>query len=360
MTQQHRPGESDPPAGWARRQLLKTAGWLGLAWLVGDLENLPQALGGSRSGMADKARGSIHYRLLGRTGVSVSALGIGGGHLLNTSDEEGIRIVREAIDEGVTFFDNAWDYYNTRSEQVMGKALEGRRQQVFLMTKMCTHGRGKAVGMLHLEQSLRHLRTDYLDLWQIHEVGCEDDPDRMFAPGGVLEALVEAKRQGKVRFIGFTGHTDPRIHLAVLQRGFQFDTCQIPLNAFDPAFRSFETQVLPELIRQGIAPIGMKSLCGNAKPIRDGVLTVEEALRYALSLPVATVVSGIESVATLRENLAIVRRFTPMTSDEAQALRARVASAAADGRYEFYKTDKLWSCDRREVDERFRALEGRS
>jgi predicted aldo/keto reductase-like oxidoreductase len=289
--------------------------------------------------------------------VDVPILALGGGHLIRTSEEDGTRVVHEAIESGLTFFDNAWDYYNNRSEEVMGKALQGKRQRVFLMTKMCTHGRGKDIGLLHLEQSLRRLRTDYLDLWQIHELGCQDDPDLIFRPGGAAEALLQAKQQGKVRFIGFTGHKDPAVHLSILKHDFPFDTCQLPLNVFDASYQSFEQQVLPELIRRGIAPLGMKSLCGNGEPIKQGVVTVEEALRYVLSLPVSTLVSGINSREVLRQNVAIVRRFVPMTAQEMDALRTRVASAAADGRFESYKTEKLWSCDRPEVEKRFGSLE---
>ncbi len=226
-----------------------------------------------------------------------------------------------------------------------GEAAEGHRHDVFLMTKMCTHGRGKNVGMLHLEQSLRRLSTDYLDLWQIHEVGCDDDPERIFREGGAIEALSEGKQQGKVRFIGFTGHTNPSVHLNMLKYDFPFDTCQLPLNVFDASYSSFEQQVLPELLRRGIAPIAMKSLCGNGKPIQQGVLTAEEAMRYVLSLPVSTLVSGIDSREVLRQNIAIARRFVPMTQEEMLQLRRRVSFYAAEGQFEHYKTSALWSCD---------------
>jgi len=226
-----------------------------------------------------------------------------------------------------------------------------------LMTKMCTHGRGKKIGMLHLEQSLRRLGTDYLDLWQIHEVGCDDDPERLFQEGGAIEALAEAKQQGKVRFIGFTGHTNPAVHLNVLKYDFPFDTCQLPLNPFDASYKSFERQVLPELLRRGIAPIAMKSLCGNGKPIQQGILTAEEAMRYVLSLPVSTLVSGIDSQEVLRQNLAIARRFVPMTQEEMAQLRRRVSGHATEGQFEYYKTHALWSCDRHEVEQRYGGLE---
>ena len=340
-----------------RRELLKRLGRFGSALVLGGSLRWVEEAADAAADDKRAASGVIPKRPLGRTGIDVTILGIGGGHLIRKSVDDGIRIVHEAIDSGITFMDNAWDYANNRSEEAMGTALKGKRHQVFLMTKMCTHGRGKKVGLLHLEQSLRRLGTDYLDLWQIHEVGCQDEPGRVFGPGGPAEALLEAKQQGKVRFIGFTGHTDPSVHLALLRERFPFDTCQLPLNVFDFGFRSFEQQVLPELARQGIAPIAMKSLCGNGKPVAGGLVTAEEAIRYTLSLPVSTLVSGIDSVEVLRQNVGIVRRFVPMSAAEMEQLRARVSSAAATGRFEQYKTDHLWSCDRGAADTRFGELE---
>jgi aryl-alcohol dehydrogenase-like predicted oxidoreductase len=350
-------GESNTESMIGRREVCKRIGLLGSAVMLAGISSLARAMtdaGRPSSGLEGQW---FPRRQLGRTGVTVPILGLGGGHLLNTSDEEGSRIVQEAIDAGLTFFDNSWDYYNNRSEAVMGKALKGHRHEVFLMTKMCTHGRGKKIGMLHLEQSLRRLGTDYLDLWQIHEVGCDDDPERIFREGGAIEALAEAKQQGKVRFIGFTGHTNPDVHLNVLKYDFPFDTCQLPLNVFDAGYRSFERQVLPELLRRGIAPIAMKSLCGNGKPIKQGILAVEEAMRYVLSLPVSTLVSGIDSREVLRQNLAIARRFVPMTQEEMAQLRRRVSGHATEGQFEHYKTNALWSCDRHEVERRYGGLE---
>ena len=220
----------------------------------------------------------------------------------------------------------------------MGKALEGRRDEVFLMTKLCSHGRDRKTALRQLEQSLRRLKTDRLDLWQIHEVVYENDPDLHFAPGGVVEALEQAKREGKVRFVGFTGHKHPDIHLRMLARGFPFDACQFPLNVFDATFRSFEQRVLPEVIRQGIAPLGMKSMCGEGLPVKKRAVTPAEALRYAMSLPVASTVSGMDSLKILRQNLRIAREFTPLSAEEMRRLRERCAEAASDGRYELYKT----------------------
>jgi aryl-alcohol dehydrogenase-like predicted oxidoreductase len=284
--------------------------------------------------------GDIPRRGLGRTGVEVTAIGLGGYHLGTIKGaRQAERIVQEAVDAGITFLDNAWEYHDGRSEEIMGKALSGgRRQRVFLMSKVCTHGRDRATAMRQLEQSLRRLRTDHLDLWQIHEVVYDNDPDRHFAPGGAIEALEQAKRQGKVRFVGFTGHKDPSIHLKMLAHGFPFDTCQMPLNCFDATFRSFEARVLPELNRRGIAAIGMKTMGGEGQSVARRAVKAEEALRYAMSLPVAVTVAGIDSMKVLQQDLRIARSFVPMSPDEMEALRKRCADLAADGRFESYKT----------------------
>jgi aryl-alcohol dehydrogenase-like predicted oxidoreductase len=271
----------------------------------------------------------------------VSALGLGGYHLAKAgSERESIRIVHAAIDAGITFMDNAWEYHDGRSEVLMGKAIADRRERVFLMTKLCTHGRGQREAMKQLDQSLRRLKTDYLDLWQIHECVYDNDPDRHFENGAV-DALEEARRKGKVRFIGFTGHKHPSIHLRMLESDFPFDTCQLPLNCFDASFRSFEREVLPVLNGRGIAAIGMKPLSGDARQVKEKVVTAEEALRYAMSLPVATTISGIDSMTVLRRNVKIASTFTPMTKEQMQRLRKRVREEASDGRYELYKTTAL-------------------
>ena len=284
--------------------------------------------------------GAIPRRRLARTDVTVSAIGVGGYHLGNASDEnEAIRIVHEAIDAGIDFFDNAWEYHDGRSEEILGRALVGKRNGVFLMTKVCTHGRDRSVAMQQLEDSLRRLRTDHLDLWQVHECIYDNDPALHFANGGVIEALEQAKKQGKVRYVGFTGHKDPSIHLAMLERGFPFDSAQMPLSCFDGTFRSFEQSVAPEVARRGMALIGMKSMGGGGQAVQAGVVTPEEALRYAMSVPGVTVtVSGIDSIDILRQNLAVAREFDPMPADEMSALRVRVAAAAGDGHFELYKT----------------------
>src|SRR5215217_3777095 len=211
----------------------------------------------------------VPTRPFGRSGIPVSILALGGWHIgVPKTEKESTRLVHAAIDGGITFMDNAWDYNEGVSETRMGKAIADRREKVFLMTKCCVHGRDARTAMRQLEQSLRRLKTDYLDLWQIHEVIFDDEPAKYFAKGGAVEALDKARRQGKVRFIGFTGHKHPRIHLKMLAHDFPFDTCQMPLNVFDATFRSFERRVLPELLRRGIAPLGMKSMCGEGVPVR--------------------------------------------------------------------------------------------
>jgi aryl-alcohol dehydrogenase-like predicted oxidoreductase len=292
---------------------------------------------------AQTATGEIPRRPLGKTGLQVSCIGVGGYHLGSTKDQsEANELVARAIDAGVNFFDNCWDYHDGLSEERMGTALRGKRDQVVLMTKVCTHGRGKDVAMQMLEQSLRRLQTDHLDVWQIHEVIYYNDPDLIFAPGGAAEALLAAKQQGKVRFVGFTGHKDPAIHLRMLAQGFPFDTVQMPLNAFDASFRSFEKQVLPEANKLGVGVLGMKSLGGSGEMVTNGALTAQEGLRYAMSLPVATTISGMDSLGVLDQNLQIARGFQPMSATEMQALREKVRVYAADGRYELFKTTKKY------------------
>jgi len=211
------------------------------------------------------------------------------------------------------------------------------RDRVFLMTKVCTHGRDGSLATQMLEESLRRLQTDHLDLWQIHGVTFDNDPELFIRAGGAAEALTKAKQAGKVRFVGFTGHKSPDIHLKMLATGFPFDAVQMPLNPFDGTFQSFEQKVLPELNRRGIAALGMKPLTGKSEPIRKNVLTVAEALRYAMSLPVATTITGMEKVDVLRQNLKIAQDFQPMTPQEMDELRERCRKPASDGRFEHYK-----------------------
>jgi aryl-alcohol dehydrogenase-like predicted oxidoreductase len=303
------------------------------------------APGPTAPAQAAAARGrsqAIPRRRFGRTADEVSILGIGGSHLGETDDEnEAVRIVHEAIDAGINFFDNAWEYHDGKSEEILGRALAGKRDRVFLMTKVCTHGRDKTVAMQQLEDSLRRLKTDHLDLWQVHECIYDNDPELHFAPGGVIEALELAKKQGKVRHVGFTGHKDPNIHLAMLGHGYAFDAVQMPLNCFDATFRSFEQSVAPVATSRGMAVLGMKSLGGHGQAIQAGVVGPEEALRYAMSVPGVTVtISGVDAIDVLRQNLAVARGFEPMSVAEMAALRARVAGPASDGHFELYKTTK--------------------
>jgi uncharacterized protein len=288
----------------------------------------------------------VPKRPLGRTGLEVSALGIGGYHLGSAnSDSEATQIVNEALDAGVNFFDNAWEYHQGLSEERLGRALKGKRDHAVVMTKVCTHGRDKKVAMRQLEESLTRLHTDYLDVWQIHEVIYENDPDLIFAANGAAEALLEAKRQGKVRFLGFTGHKDPSIHLRMLSHDFPFDTVQMPLNCLDATFRSFETKVLPEANRRGMAALGMKSLGGSGELVREGAVVVTMGLRYAMSLPVAVTISGIDSLDVLHQNLEIARGFQPLSAAEMQSVRDACRSEASDGHLELFKTTKKYDGD---------------
>jgi uncharacterized protein len=219
------------------------------------------------------------------------------------------------------------------------------RDQAIVTTKVCTHGRDKQVAMKMLEESLRRLRTDHLDVWQIHEVIYWNDPDLIFAQNGVIEALAEAKRQGKVRFVGFTGHKDPGIHLNMLSHDFPFDTIQMPLNCLDANYRSFQIEVLPEANRRGMAVFGMKSMGGSGELIRHGAITVADALRYAMSLPVTTTISGIDSMHVLEQNLAVTRNFQRMTDHQMSAVRDRAKPLASDGRFELYKSTAKYDGD---------------
>jgi len=286
------------------------------------------------------ATGTILQRPFGKnTSVKISALGFGGHHIGDAEDQPAAtRLVGEAIDGGVTFFDNCWEYHRGKTEDWMGTALKGKRDRVFLMTKVCTHGRDKAVAMKMLEQSLRRLQTDHLDLWQIHGVSFDNDPDLFIRKNGAAEALEQAKTQGKVRFVGFTGHKDPAIHLKMLRTNFPFDSVQMPLNTFDATFHSFQREVVPEATRLGMAVLGMKPFSGNGDPIKKGVVSAEEALRYAMSVPGVTVtITGMEKLEVLRQNLKIAQNFKPMTPEEMKAIETRVSKQAADGRFELFK-----------------------
>jgi len=288
------------------------------------------------------ATGTVLKRRLGSTGVLVSMIGMGGFHIgkSSLSDDEAVKLIRRGIDNGITFLDNCWDYNGGKSEERVGRALaDGYRKKVFLMTKL--DGRTRDAARAQLGQSLERLKTDHIDLVQIHEVIRMTDPDRVFAEDGAIHALIEARREGKVRFIGFTGHKDPTIHLAMLEaakkHNFRFDTVQMPLNVMDAQYVSFEKAVLPVLLEQQIGVLGMKSM-GSGDILKSGVVKPEECLRYSLSLPTSVVITGIDSEEVLDQDLAIARSFYPLGNDEKGALLARTANAAKKGEYELFKT----------------------
>jgi predicted aldo/keto reductase-like oxidoreductase len=281
-------------------------------------------------------------RVLGRTDVRVSILGIGGAHAARSKDDgECVRLIQTALDEGMTFMDNAWEYNRGRSEDVMGKALamDGRRKKAFLMTKVCS--REYAGAMEQLEESLKRLRTDYVDLWQFHECNCENDPEWVFEKGAI-RAAVEARKQGKVRFIGFTGHKAPSIHLDMLGRDFVWDTSQMPNNVMDARFESFRERVMPVCLKRKIGIIGMKGMGGDARMIKAGLVTLEECYRYCLSQPVSVQVVGLTDLEMLRSALKFGREFRPLTAAEHAALQAKVKEVQGDGRYELFKSSKRY------------------
>ena len=297
--------------------------------------------------MPDNAIDAItQYRSLGKTGERVSPIGLGGWHLgLPHVDEQlGFRIVRSAIDHGITFMDNSWDYNEGASEIRMGRALrDGYRDRAFLMTKI--DGRSKREATRQLDESLRRLQTDRIDLVQHHEVIRFDDPHRIFHAEGANAALLEARKAGKVRYIGFTGHKDPRIHLHTLEvakeNGFSFDTVQMPLNVMDAHYRSFEKLVLPELVKRNIGVLGMKSM-GNGIILKSGTVTPVECLHYALSLPTSVVITGCDSVEVLDQALDAVRTFHPLTVPQREALLFKTRAAAARGEFELFKTSSIF------------------
>jgi aryl-alcohol dehydrogenase-like predicted oxidoreductase len=285
------------------------------------------------------------YRPLGSTGEMVSLIGLGGAHIGIQSDEkESIAIIRTSIDNGINFMDNCWDYNDGQSEIRMGKALrDGYRWKVFLMTKI--DGRDKKTARKQLDESLKRLQTDVIDLLQFHEVIRMSDPDRIFAPGGAMEAFQDAKKAGKIRYIGFTGHKDPDIHLKMLRvasdSGVRFDTVQMPLNVMDAHYNSFEKKVLPALLERKIGILGMKPI--GAQIILDSQsVTAKECLVYALSLPVSVVITGCESLPILRQALEVAQNFKPLTDEERSTLLAKTRRTSSDGKYELYKTSNIF------------------
>lgn len=314
-----------------RRQFLKKLGIAGAGLLVGS--RLPSAFAQEKPALQP-----VQRRKFGRHDFTVSSMVLGGHALRIADDAEAFRIVDEALALGLNFFDNAWDYHGGKAEELMGRAIEGKRDKVFLMTKLCTHDTGdKASALKMLEESLKRLRTDHLDLWQLHAVSTMDQVTRAFEPNGAIEALEEARKQGKIRFIGFTGHTDPEVHLAMLSKGYPFDACQLPISAIEANSNAFVKRVLPELVKQQIAPLGMKSLGGDAKAVKDGVVSVPEALMYSLSQPITSLVSGITSVAQLRQNAGFAATFEPMPKDLQLALEARCRPATESNKYQPYR-----------------------
>jgi predicted aldo/keto reductase-like oxidoreductase len=298
------------------------------------------AVAATTKGETDSANGMI-YREFGQTGEKVSAIGLGGHHIGRPKDaNDGIQIIRSAIDRGINFMDNCWDYHDGESERRMGLALrDGYRQKVFLMTKF--DGRTKAATAQQLDESLQRLQTDHIDLLQYHENIRLEDPDRFFAPDGPLEALLEAKKAGKIRYIGFTGHKDPYVHLRMLEvaaaHNFHFDSCQMPLNVMDAHFRSFGQQVLPKLVEQGIAVLGMKPM-GDGNVLKSGAVKPVECLHYALNLPTTVVITGCENMQILDQALEAAKTFRPMGPSQVAALLAKTREVAMTGTYEPFKT----------------------
>jgi predicted aldo/keto reductase-like oxidoreductase len=289
--------------------------------------------------------GGIPLRPLGRTGEMVSLLCLGGYASTNLrvmSEPESLRLIQRAVDEGITFMDNCWDYHDGGAEERMGKALAegGRRDKVFLMTKVC--GRTAQEAQSNLEDSLRRLRTDRIDLWQYHEMVYDNDPDWVFAEDGAIHTGLKALKDGKIRYLGFTGHKDPIIHLKMLGKPYEWAAVQMPLNVMDVHYRSFQKQVLPVLLQRNIGVLAMKSLGGNGSIVTKAGVPVGDALRYVLSLPISTLVSGIDSEKVLDQNLKIVREFKPLTAAERAAIEGKTLAMAGDGRFELFKSSKAF------------------
>jgi len=325
--------------GMTRRTFVKSIAATGVAVSLG-----------APAWAAEAKTGDMLYRPLGRTGEKVSALGLGGYHIGVPKDEaESIRLIRTAVDRGITFLDNCWDYHNGGSEVRMGKALrDGYRARVFLMTKI--DGRTKALAAKQIDESLQRLQTDHIDLMQHHEIIRMDDADRIFEEGGAHEAMVAAQQAGKLRFLGFTGHKDPAVHLRMLevaaQHQFKFDAVQMPLNVMDAHFRSFENRVLPVLVKAGSGVLGMKSL-GSGAIVQSGAVTPAECLHYALNLPTSVVITGMESLERLEQALAAVRTFSPLSPEQRAALLQRTAAMAATGKCERFKTSPAFDATSR-------------
>jgi predicted aldo/keto reductase-like oxidoreductase len=317
----------DESSGHTRREFLQ------LAIAAGIYATVEQYAGAAETG-------GIPYRALGSTGEKVSIIGVGGYHLGNPDEQTAIRIVRTALDGGINFMDNSWDYHNGESMVRMGKALlGGYRQKAFLMCKTDSHSKDGITKQI--DEALEKLQTDHVDLMQFHEVIRMDDPVKIFAQGGALEGMMAAKKAGKVRYIGFTGHKDPKIHLHMLdvakQHGFHFDTVQMPVSVLDEHFNSFTREVLPRLVDEKIGPLGMKPIAAG-KALETKTVTAPECLRFAMSMPVSVVITGCEAERDIAQALKVAREFKPMTETERTALLKKTAEVAANGKYEEYKT----------------------
>jgi predicted aldo/keto reductase-like oxidoreductase len=319
----------EKPQGVTRRQFLE----LSAAAAV--------AVGSGGFAWAAEVKQGIPYRTLGRTGEKVSLVGVGGSHIgMQKDEQESIRIIRGALDRGINFLDNSWDYNDGKSEERMGKALkDGYRQKAFLMTKI--DGRTKESATKQLDESLKRLQVDHIDLLQFHEIIRMNDPDRIFAPGGALEAVLAAKKAGKVRYIGFTGHKSPEIHLHMIQTAdahkFSFDTVQMPLNVMDAHYESFEKKVLPVAFQHQIAVLGMKPM-GDHFILDSKAVTAVECLHYSMNLPVSVVITGIDSLPILDQALNAAKSFQPMSGTQVSALLAKTQTVAQNGKFELYKT----------------------
>jgi predicted aldo/keto reductase-like oxidoreductase len=325
-----------------RREFLRGVALAGIAAGGGRGLASSFAEGMQSSASGNKEGGPMIYRTLGRTGERVSAIGMGGFHIgqPKLTDDDSVKLIRAAIDGGINFMDNSWDYNQGQSEVRMGKALkDGYRQKVFLMTKL--DGRTKEEATKQINESLQRLQTDHLDLIQHHEIIRFDDPDRIFAENGAHEAVLEAKKAGKMRYIGFTGHKDPHIHLYMLEvaarNNFHFDTVQMPLNVMDAHFRSFGKLVLPKLVEQQIGVLGMKSM-GDHIILKSGVVKAMECLHYAMHLPTSVVITGIDSQEILQQAFEAAKTFKPMSKEEVAALLAKTEKVAAQGEFELFKT----------------------
>ncbi len=281
----------------------------------------------------------VPKRKFGRHDEMIPTLAVGGHALRLASDDEAARIIDTAIEVGATFLDNAWDYHGGQSEELMGKLIKDRRDQFFLMSKVCTHDNSDdySMAMRMLEESLTRLRTDHLDLWQWHAVATLDQVKKGFSSKGVVQALFDAKQQGKVRYIGFTGHTEPDVHLAVLAEKAAFDACLIPISPIEANSNAFVRRVLPELIAQNIAPLAMKTLGGNFRPVQDNIFTLQEGLDYGWSHPVTSIVSGVTTADQLRQNAALAAAFSPMSPDQMIAIEARALPATEKSIYQPYR-----------------------